>query len=168
MDRQGHCGVALALYSPIAFSLIRSGFDRLTLVGLALVLATAMLPDLDLRVSFLSHRGITHTVWFAALVGGLFAAGFAQLGPAVVGPAPADLRTVGFALGAFTVCAHVCGDALTPMGVRPFAPLWRGRFTARLARGSSPAANLGLFALGVVLTAAAYLQATVGLVVLRP
>ncbi|WP_394295466.1 hypothetical protein [Halorubrum kocurii] len=42
-----------------------------------------MIPDWDQRVPFISHRGPTHTVWFALLVGAVYAAIGAALGSSV-------------------------------------------------------------------------------------
>jgi len=65
MHREGHYGVALLAYAPIAFLLLEAGLTELALAGGAIFVGGAMLPNLDMRVPFVKPQGITHTVWFA-------------------------------------------------------------------------------------------------------
>lgn len=166
MHRTGHLGASLLTFAPVGFALVRAGEPLLAYVAGAAMLWFATLPDCDLRISFLSHRGPTHTLLFGALVGGAFGAvGYALDGalaavgvpaatPAAVPPA-LDLALFGFGLGVATVTAHLLGDALTPMGVRPLWPVSDRRYALGVVRAANPAANSALFVLGVFAAVAA-------------
>jgi inner membrane protein len=65
VHREGHVGAALALYAPVGFPAFVSGFRSLAVLGAIGAVALAMLPDQDMRIPLVSHRGITHTLWFA-------------------------------------------------------------------------------------------------------
>lgn len=159
MHREGHVGAALLVYAPVGFLAFVLGWRELALLGAATAVALATLPDQDLRLPIVEHRGITHTAWFAALVGGaLGAVGWlygARTGVATAAAAAA----FGFVVGAATVCSHVLADALTPMGVTPFSPLSDRRYTLDLVRASNPIANYALLALGVGAAAGAFVLA---------
>ena len=120
----GHYGVALLVYAPVGFLL--AGTDpTLALVGGAGVLALSTVPDYDLRVPFLTHRGVTHTLLFTAVVA---------------------------ALG---IGSHILGDVLTPAGVAVFWPLSSHEYTVGLTRADNRFANWALFGGGVFAATAA-------------
>lgn len=150
----GHVGAALAAYSPIGFVALQQGATRLALAGAAVTVALASLPDLDLYGPGVNHRGYTHTVWFAGLVGLACAAAFDLVGPGPfaipeAGSGTARLAAYGFVVGTVAILSHVAADSLTPMGVAPFAPLYRRRFSLGVTRSADPAANRRLLLLGL-------------------
>ncbi|CCQ33866.1 membrane-bound metal-dependent hydrolase (DUF457) [Halorhabdus tiamatea SARL4B] len=109
----------------------------------------AMVPDYDQRVPGITHRGITHTVWFAALVG--IALGLIGL---AIGSSDGILAAIGLGVfgllvGTVTILSHIAADALTPMGVEPFAPVRDDHYSYDVARAANPIANYGLLALGI-------------------
>ena len=104
MYREGHVGAALLAYAPVGFVVAAAGFRFLSLIGGIGVAALAMLPDYDQKVPGVDHRGPTHTVWFAVVV------------------------------GVVTIGSHIAADALTPAGVRPFAPVRTRRYTTTSRR----------------------------------
>jgi inner membrane protein len=150
MHRQGHYGVALVAYAPVVTVLV--ALDALALAGLGglVVVGGAMLPDVDQRVPGVTHRGVTHTVWFALAVGIVVgAAGVAvgwERGPGT------SLALGGFGLfvGTLAVVAHLLGDVLTPAGIRPFAPVRKTKYTFGVVTAANPIANYLLLGLGVV------------------
>lgn len=158
MRRTGHYGAALVLYAPLGFALAASGRPDLALIGGAVTLALAPLPDYDLRVPLLTHRGATHTVLFAVLVGvalggaGRFLGGLGGNPETIVAP-------VGFAVGLLAIGSHLLADALTPAGITPFWPVFSRTYSLNVARADNPLANYGLLALGVFLTAALFVLA---------
>ena len=156
MELRGHVGAALAAYAPLAFVALRAGSVRLALAGAAVTVALASLPDLDLRVPRLRHRGHVHTVWFGAVVGAACAAGFAAGGDRVLDLSTTDLAAFGFAVGATTVLAHLAVDALTPMGVAPISPVVRRRFSLDVVPSADPVANRRLLVAGLVATVATF------------
>lgn len=156
MYQTGHYGAALIVYAPVG-ALVFTASPELALLGGGGVLLLATLPDYDLRVPFVRHRGPTHTVLFLLVVAGLLgAAGWvagSRLGPGE--------RTVlagfGFLVGTLGIGSHLLADALTPAGIEPFWPVSSRNYTLSVARASNPLANWGLLALGVFVTAGALL-----------
>jgi inner membrane protein len=153
--RPGHVGASLLAYAPVAFVVVALGFESLALVGGVAAAGLATLPDVDLRVPLVTHRGPTHTVWFALAVG-VGCGGVGALVGSSGGVADAvGLSALGFAVGCVAVGSHVAADALTPAGVRPFAPVREDSYSLDVARASNPVANYGLLVLGVVAALAA-------------
>ena len=144
----GHLGVTAALYV-----LARRASPRRLDPALVGLLALVMLPDVDRFVSALTHRGLTHTVWFAALLG-LVVGAFVAVASADRTPNRVARRALrGFCVGAGAVVAHLAGDVLTPVGVRPFAPLYAETWTLSLFYAADPRANAALLVAGAALVA---------------
>lgn len=148
MHREGHFGVSLAAYAPLGFVAYAAGFQQVALGGAGATLALAMAPDVDRKVPGLPHRGPTHTVWFAAAIG---AAGL--LVGALAGAEHGILSALAFGVfgglvGATAILSHLLADALTPAGIRPFAPRNDREICFDVARASNPIANYGLLAVG--------------------
>ncbi|WP_135852600.1 metal-dependent hydrolase [Halorussus salinus] len=148
MHREGHIGVGLLIYSILALPLVLAGFRKLALVGGFAVVGLAMLPDQDQRVPGIKHRGITHTVWFALLIGLLFAAAGLLVGLQAGLLSAVGLTVYGFMLGCTVILSHIAGDVITPMGVKPFAPVSNQKYTYSVAKAANPIANYLLLALG--------------------
>jgi len=144
----------MLVYAPLGFALLIAGRADLAIAGEIGVCWLAMVPDQDRRVPFVKHRGSTHTVAFALLVGAVLGGVGWILGgrPAAIGAG--SLAAFGFAVGTLAVLAHLVGDVLTPAGIRPFWPLSGREFTLSVARADDAVANYGLFALGVFATVA--------------
>jgi inner membrane protein len=165
---KGHYGVSLLVFAPVGFALLQYGYPALALVAGATMLWLAMLPDVDHRLPVISHRGPTHSLPFALLVGvalggvgSLLDAGGKELGLAAT-LGGVELTAVGFAVGVLAVVAHLLGDALTPMGVNFLWPVSSRRYSLSLWRADNRLANYGLFAAGVFVTVGwVYLAAVV-------
>jgi inner membrane protein len=157
--RRGHWGVSLLVFAPVGFALVLVGRPDLAVVGGGAVLWLAMLPDSDHRIPGLSHRGPTHTLAFAALVG-VAGAGVGVGLATVLDGGRATLVPFGFAIGALAVLAHLLADALTPAGVPLLWPLSGRSFSLSLTRADNTVANYVLLAVGVCATAATVLLAT--------
>ena len=150
MYRKGHLGVSLLVFAPVGYWLVALSEPEIALLTGAVMCWLAMLPDIDHRLPLIEHRGVTHSLLFAALVGGLFGAvGVALAGAFSV--AGVSLGVVGFLLGVLTVGAHLLGDALTPAGVPLLWPLPR-TYSLSVTRADNTVANYALFALGIVVT----------------
>ena len=154
----GHLGAAAAAYVLVRRGVLgrRDPGPSPALVGL---LALAMAPDVDHRVPGLEHRGVTHTVWFAALLG----VAAALVAAAVANPPsrsssslhlPGRAAVRGFAVGAGAVLIHLAADVVTPIGVRPLAPLSDAGGSLSLVSAADPRANAVMFAAGVALVCA--------------
>lgn len=152
MHREGHYGVNLAVYAPIAFVLVGLDLLQLALVGGGVMVALAMLPDYDQQIPFVKHRGITHTVWFALSVGAVIGVIGFLVGDGAV--QSLGYGVFGFLVGTLSVVAHLLGDVLTPSGIRPLAPYDDRRVTFDLVKAKNPLANYGLLVFGAVLVAA--------------
>ncbi|WP_435078394.1 metal-dependent hydrolase [Halococcus sp. AFM35] len=191
MHRRGHVGVAMLAYAPVGFALLTERQLGLAVAGLFGVLAIEPLPDNDFWIPGLSHRGTSHSLFAAILVGGglgtlgwvigdQLGAFLAGLGPSAVGPFAGVFEIVGgqlrglderalsrggFALGVFGILTHLIADAITVSGIRPLLPLSDWRFSLSSLRADNSLANNALFALGVgALVLIAFMTAPVGLV----
>lgn len=160
MYQQGHYGVSLVVFAPVGFALVRLGRGDLAFAVGAAMVGLATLPDVDHSVPGLSHRGPTHSLAFAALVGGVLAG----VGEALAGAGVVDAGAVapvgsvplfGFLVGFAAVFAHLLGDVLTPMGVNFLWPLSSRRYSLSLWRADNRAANYLLFGAGVFAASAA-------------
>jgi len=172
MYRSGHIGVALM------FAAVTVGISP-TPIGFALaflILATERIPDFDLRTELLSHRGFSHTVWFAlgvavlfggvaavvAIGGNAYLARFEQVSFVAdiraIYPAPSYLF-VTVATGTFVgMASHLVADFLTvgegKCGVQPLWPVWPTyEVPIQLCRADSYVANFVLLGLGVITAA---------------
>jgi inner membrane protein len=152
MHSQGHKGIALLLYAPITYFLLDAGQLVLAVSGLAIVLFLSMLPDKDMVIPLLRHRGPTHTIWFALAVGlGLAGVGVGiQFGldrvriVAVVVP-------IGFLflVGFLSIIYHIIGDAMNPTGVRPYRPVSNHKHALGVTKSGSFISNWLFYFLGI-------------------
>jgi len=154
MYQMGHYGGALTAYAPLGTIVALIGYGELAIVGGLVCVALSTLPDYDHRLPLIDHRGPTHTILFALAVG----TGLATLA-AVFIDASSTLVDVGidafaFLVGVVSIGSHLLADALTPMGIRPFWPVSRRRYSLEMTTADNPVANYGLFGLGVAATLA--------------
>ena len=158
----GHLGAAMTAYVLARRGLSGRGRGRggsplsSALVGL---LALTMAPDVDHCVPWLDHRGFTHTVWFAALLGVAVALAATAVDRRLTDGASSSSRSGrcaarGFAVGAGAVLVHLVADVITPMGVRPLAPFSDVGGSLSLVSAGDPRANAALFATGAALVCA--------------
>lgn len=161
MHREGHLGAALGLYAPVGFFTYVAGSPVPAVAGAGVACLLAMLPDQDIRIPLVSHRGITHTVWFALLIGGVLGAAGAFLGGQTGTQGVLGAGGFGFVVGFVTIASHILADALTPMGVKPFAPLRNRTYTLALVTASNPIANYALLLVGGALAGGALYLGTV-------
>ncbi|WP_418281111.1 metal-dependent hydrolase [Halorubrum sp. DTA98] len=153
MYSRGHVGLALLAYAPIAGVILDAGAVELALVGGVLAVAFATIPDVDQMLP-IPHRGPTHTLAFA-LATGIAAALVATV--VMAGSAPSAPSWTPLFVGTvvtITLCSHIAGDAITPMGIQPFRPLSEFHYTMDLTPAKNPRANHLFLAVGVVALAA--------------
>lgn len=156
MHREGHYGVALLAYAPIAFVMLALEFATLAVLGGVVVVGGAMLPDLDQRVPGVKHRGPTHTVWFALAVGAIVATAGVVIGWSRGLLSALGMGAFGLIIGSLTVGAHILADVLTPTGVQPFAPVRKERYTLDVVTAANPVANYALLVLGIAAAGIAF------------
>lgn len=169
MHREGHIGLGLLLYAPIAYYLTDSG--QLTLMGLGLVAVAvhSYAPDFDLWLPGVSHRGFTHTfaggifsaVLTVTLVIGFIAAGYTQLTPSLT--EYATIAGFTFIISFIGFLSHLVGDILTPMGISPLSPWVNTTYSLNLVYASNEWANEQLAYIGGVAVTVALVMGTVGL-----
>lgn len=165
MHRSGHWGMALLFYSPVVSGALTADTTTLPLViaGVVLTSSLCMLPDIDQNLPLVKHRGITHTIWFALLVGvtlggGAFVvtqgAGQSVFGQWIQGEtllgSPLAV-TVGWffgVTGVLVVVSHLAGDWLTKMGIRPWSPVSTHKHRLGITSADSLIANSVLYLLG--------------------
>jgi inner membrane protein len=156
----GHVGISLLLYAPIVAGLLSTKPLLAVLTGILMV-GLAPLPDLDTRTQRVDHRGPTHTIWFALGVGLLVAlvagVGTVVLGTITGGDSFGGLRLTPLwmagwfgGVSTLTICGHLVGDLVTPMGIWPFRPLSDWHHTFDLTPSKSPRANQFCFGAGMV------------------
>lgn len=154
MYRDGHYGLALLVYAPLSFLLLSNGHLGYAVVWGSIFIGLSTFPDIDHRVPGISHRGITHSVWFAAFVG--IVVYYVVLTAGTIAPNYEILSTpeITGAIAAAAIVLHIIGDSLTPMGIRPFAPVVDLRFSFGLFRSANWYVNKGLLLSGIVATLA--------------
>ncbi|MDL0123103.1 metal-dependent hydrolase [Halobacterium salinarum] len=155
MHQKGHYGAALAAYAPVVFILTALGYTTLGVLGGAVVVGGAMLPDIDQRLPGVKHRGPTHTVWFALAVGAVAGVVGLLLGASRGMLAALGTGLFGAVVGTLAVVAHILADVLTPTGVRPFAPVRDEKYTFDIVTAANPIANYALLVLGAVVAGVA-------------
>lgn len=162
MHKKGHYGAALLGYAPLGTIVLAAGFDAAALAGGGVTVGLAMVPDLDMKIPGVSHRGPTHTVHFALSVGlgvGLLAGALLVVAGAPL-PAAVGATVFMFATGALAIGSHIAADALTPMGVTPLGADGP-HYSVGVARAANPLANYGLLALGIAAVAVGMVVAEV-------
>ena len=142
----GHVGAALLCYAPVAAALVSGGHPELAAVGIGVAVAVAGLPDIDESLP-IDHRGPTHTVWFAvgvALLGGVVG----LVGGGVIG----DGVLLGAVLASavfLSLFSHLLADSITPMGIRPFAPVSSWHLTFDIVPAANVRANAAFLSGGI-------------------
>ena len=156
MHKDGHRGMALLLMAPLT-----AMFGPVGLCMSMVAVAVCRLPDLDHDYTWLTHRGPTHTIWFAAGVAVLVtASGYAGLSML---PIDLPVLPVAVLLGATVslgLISHLFADALTvgrdAHAIRPFHPLSPHPFRLGLVRADSRLANSLLLVGGVLFQGLAF------------
>lgn len=178
MYRHGHIGIALLILAPISYALIQSGQFALTGLLALGVLLIEPLPDNDHRIPRLSHRGVSHSLLTAGIIGLLCAECGWLLGRYLTVPlahwlqttvlpatsitavtiateqlatlTPETLTGLGFVIGVLGICVHLAGDIITVSGIQPFLPFSRRRISLSRLRAASTLANTVFLLLGVL------------------
>ena len=150
MYKSGHVGVALLAYAPLGSLLLSTGRSELAVVAGVVMVALSTLPDVDHWIPFIDHRGFTHTLPFAVLVGLAVGIVGAAAGPAVLSSSAASIAILGVAVGTLSILSHIAADSVTPMGIRPFWPLSGWHVTFDVVPAKDPVANFVLLGAGVV------------------
>lgn len=152
MKGLGHYGTAMLLYSPILFIFTTQGFILIGLTGLFTVFILSRIPDVDYYIPFITHRGVTHTVWFAILIGFLVSIPFDSMGSIYMFDERISYRLIVFVHGLFSIITHLIGDSLTPTGVRPFMPFKMTNYSLALVKSNDYIWNIVFLIIGALST----------------
>lgn len=165
MHRSGHVGIVLLALAPVTYALLAFGVGFIE-----------PLPDNDHWIPFLRHRGTSHSLVMAVIVGVICAClGWlfgtfvtvplaTWLSPVVLGEntsiawgvtrlAALDAPTLaqtGFLVGFGGIVLHLLGDIITVAGIRPFLPFSRRQISLSGLRANNSLVNGGLFVGGVL------------------
>lgn len=148
MHREGHLGVGLFVYAPFG-ALVAAVADPVAALSLGVAVGgLSMLPDIDMRIPFIAHRGVTHTLRFLYLVTGVAFLAGVLLGGLGSGPSRGLFAGVlaGLIVG-LAVGSHLLADMLTPAGVDLYGT--GDRISVGLSRAANPITNYVLLGIGI-------------------
>ncbi|RRJ29551.1 metal-dependent hydrolase [Halocatena pleomorpha] len=174
MYKRGHFGIGLLVLAPIHYVLLPERPMLALLVSGILVIQG--LPDKDQGISWLEHRGTSHSLFSAVLSGAVCAGVGWAVGEYFLSPTATWLSTVatstgtpaawwgtqltmydaptmaviGFAVGAGGIVTHLLGDIITPMGLQPFRPFSERQYNVASIPAANQYANSGFFVLGLL------------------
>lgn len=174
MYKPGHVGMALIFVAPISFILNIMEMPGIAALCVFSVMMLTTKPDWDLKMPFVKHRGITHTIYSATFVGVLTAVAFTQVNKISERIAfisqmnSTNLIILGFVIGFISIIAHLMADVITITGIQPFSFGKLGkyrpfsfiskdtRYQLQWTRADNPIANFLLIFFGFVLTIASF------------
>lgn len=178
MYKEGHYGLNSLLYAPIAVIIATISSIELALLGAVFFVGASSIPDVDRHFDKnmnshrsdvwhlvpIKHRGFTHTVWFAALFGALSGVGAIIMAPMAASQPMEIVAIFGVVCGFGGIIGHILGDAITPMGVKPFSPIKRKKYSLGWFNASNSVANYGFLLIGgtALLVALSYGVSEVG------
>lgn len=149
MLRKGHIGIALIVYSFVAYYLISIGQIGLAIIGFFVMIPFAMIPDKDHLIPGMKHRGQSHSI-IAAFIFGLILITpliLLMVFTAVVIPQAILLFIFGIAVLGFIT--HILGDSATKRGTYPFKPFSNRRLRLPVTiRAENAYANIILWIFG--------------------
>lgn len=164
MYKTGHYGAGLLFLAPVVFLLVYFQHYLLAALAAIVILSLTRLPDIDLYLKGVKHRGMTHTLVFAAgmgvITGIALAAALYAIPDEVLNVVPVifevstSVRTLvyafgfGFILGSIAIIAHLVADLVTPTGLQPLMPFNDERYRYELTRASDPYGNIAFFLIG--------------------
>ena len=161
MYKNGHRGLSLFLSAPIVAVLVSYELGVLALVFVVSVFSMPSIPDIDIHLQEytpITHRGITHTVWFAMFFGVLYA-GFVFGGMIYFGIEEVltyttvslwEVLAFSWFTGFCVIMFHILGDVITPMGVKVFSRDNRGGFSLNFVLAKNRIANETSIVIGLL------------------
>jgi len=143
MYARGHIGLTLLILSLLMLP-FRENENAFLLIVLASGVST--LPDIDLKWQRwglpVRHRGVTHSVLFALLIGFLIGEVF------YYGYETTSWFVTGFMSGFLGIICHLIGDSFTFHSFKPFWPFSNIKVAFGFCRASDKKVNKNLMMLG--------------------
>lgn len=139
MHPEGHAGLTLIFFSLI---MIPFGLNENTIIVILLATALSSIPDLDMKLGGFRHRGPTHSLLFAIIVGFFFGILF------FFGTKKILWFFIGCTSGFGGVVSHLVGDLLNPMRFKPFWPISNREFAFNICMADDRKMNRRLSILG--------------------
>lgn len=152
----GHVGITALISAPLTYLLLDVVNEREVLGWLSLAIVLTLAPDVDTMLPVIVHRGVTHTL-LAAVVLGAFVAVVVWASDISSTIDRTKQTLLGFLTGAGAVVSHLLGDVITPMGIQPLFPFGGSVYTLDLVYASDPRANLSFLLVGLAALAVTYL-----------
>lgn len=149
MEWHGLLGIALLVYVPVAYLLLRAGRRRRVWAGAAATGLIAALLDADLYASGLADVGVTRIAWTGVLAVGLLAAVAAGFRPLVRG-GRYTVAVTGFQVVLLGLVSRLLAGVVAPVGEPPVYPVYAGASTMTFVEASDADVNAGLLVVGLV------------------
>ena len=141
----GHAGLTLLILS---IMMLPFGYDTGKIILIVFAAGISSLPDIDLewqkRGYPIHHRGPTHSILFALIVGillgGLLWYGYREM----------SWFVIGFIAGVFGIVSHLIGDSFTYMAFKPLSPFSTKEIGFKLVSANNRIANEGFGTVGTL------------------
>ncbi|MFO7833329.1 MAG: metal-dependent hydrolase [Halohasta sp.] len=146
----GHLGITLVVCAPFVNLLVASGHRAEVPGWVGIALVVTLLPDVDLVLPWVTHRGATHSLLAAGCLGVVGAVVTTRWKEAPLSDDTGLRRSIlGFVVGSGGIVSHLLGDLITPMGIRPFFP-FDAHYTLNLMYAKDIGGNLAFGVVGIV------------------
>lgn len=113
MHSEGHAGLTLIIFS---FLMMPFGYSQNALILIVMAAGLSSLPDIDLKWKNVKHRGYSHSIGAALIIGLVFGAIFFYGNGLMFG-------LLGFLAGFGGTISHLIGDLFTYMKFPIFWPI---------------------------------------------
>ena len=163
MYSKGHAGLTLLLVSIL---MLPFGDNQNALIVIVLSAGLSALPDIDMelrkQVSFIHHRGVTHSVLFAIVSGLVFSGLFFYSHGTLL------WAGMGFLSAFLGVISHLIGDSFTYHSFKPLWPFSEREVSYGFCRANDRSVNEGLMTAGGLALIAYYFISTGSLQLFLP
>lgn len=153
MKQEGHIGVSLLVASPFVFALVVTGNIGLSILFVLTVSIISNLPDIDIWVSRsivnkvldIQHRGVTHTILFATIIGFITGLVYYTIG---IHSFSYINFLVGFISGYMSIVSHILADLFNPTGVKFMPSIMNSSYSWDMFNYNNIIANFGFLLIG--------------------
>lgn len=136
MHKLGHHGISAIATSPIVLWLIYTNNNLLALFAILTTLFTANIPDWDLKIPLMTHRGVSHTIWVPFIIGGMIT-GISYSVNGTIGIFTTVIMLTTFV----SITSHIVSDTLTPSGAKLFYPIKDKVYTYNMVYSANSIVN---------------------------